>query len=115
VTLRWAAIYLMVGFALLATLAGCEHFRPGLAPDQVMPGRFETTGGGNVTIGCALLDVPEKGTDYEGDPHDFLLQADREALLMVIVHDGHTYILSGQQCGISTDWTRFPQKERPSE
>lgn len=109
-----ALVYIMsivaTAFVVGALAFGVGRGHPAEAP---LPALFETTGGGAVTIGCALWDVPQPDPeDYNGDTHDYVLESDRDSLFLVAVHAGHTVLISGEQCGISLDWRRFPDKER---
>jgi len=105
---------------LFAVVAGREsapeHVRTvTVTVEQQAPGMFETTGGGAITLGCSLWDVPDVSDSYDGDPHDFILQAARDSILGMFVHDGRLYMISGEQCGFSIDWRRFPETPRPQD
>lgn len=102
---------LVVGALVAVAMLGAAYFGAGpLHRSEQLPGMFE--GQGAVTIGCALWDVPLQGEAYEGDPKDFLVQADREEFLMLYSLGGRMQIVSGKQCGYSVDHRVFPEEER---
>ncbi len=82
---------------------------PTVVHELGLPGIFE--GDGAVTLGCALWNVPMAGSEFD-DPQLFLLEGDENELLLFTVHNGRLYIISGQHCGLSIDWRRFPMEER---
>lgn len=87
--------------------------RGAYGPAHQLPGVYE--GQGAITIGCALNSVPQQSDEYPGDPHDFLLSVDREEMMLIVIHQGHSYLLDGKQCGYSIDWRAFPQEERQQD
>ena len=101
-----------MGILVAVAMLGAAHFGHGpLAPKQEqLPGMFE--GQGAITIGCSLWDVPQKGDEYEGDSKDFVIQGDRDSVLMIYSLGGKTQLVSGEQCGYSVDHRVFPEEER---
>lgn len=106
------ALLIMPSLLVLGGSVTARHEAP-MAP----AGLFDTTGGAAASVGCAQWDVPEAdpGPDYDGDNQDFVIGANRVDLFMIVIHDGHQYLISGKQCGVVLDWRRFPEKARPTD
>jgi len=110
----WLGVAAVVVYSVmgLATIIGVHRGTQAHVPAApVISGVFE--GQGTLTLGCALWQPAQTDPDeWPGDSKDFYLEADRGELFAIVVlpGDGHARLLMGEQCGVSTDYTRIPQE-----
>ena len=91
------------GGALLMHYFGSER-----GNGVLLAGRFE--GNGAFTVGCRLWDVPKIYPYGEDNPDTgtFLLSSDGAGLILIFDGLQGTVLVSGQSCGASVDYRRFP-------
>ena len=129
--MRYSGWILLFVVSLLLSLLSAFVFSVGMeigerkalpAPEKewALPALFE--GEGAVTFGCSLWEVPMVNPYGPDNPNEGFFAAQiagsneglREAAIIVDGPNGTT-LISGQDCGISIDWRRFPTEERPAD